>query len=69
MNGSPEWRRQSRSRGPAPAAPREDKLTITATNIATVTIDAARAGVSCDAKVEVTSDGPLTVVLGGPQCD
>ena len=42
-----------------------DRLEITATNIARVTIDPARAGVTCDAELVVDSDGPLDVVLAG----
>ena len=34
-------------------------------NIRTVTIDVARARVGCDASLNVTSDGPLTVTLAG----
>jgi hypothetical protein len=37
----------------------------TATNLSAVTIDPKRAGVGCDAKINVTSDGPITVTLGG----
>ena len=68
INGSTEWARQSTEWGPAPALPKTNKLSVTATNIATVTIDAARAGVGCDAQVDVSSDGPLKVVIGGPSC-
>ena len=42
-----------------------DKLTISAANVAHVTVDTARARVSCDVKVEVESDGPLEVELTG----
>ena len=51
-----------RRRGGAPrATPVEDRLDINATNISTVTIDAARAKVTCDAQLNITSDGPLNV--------
>ncbi len=49
------------------AAPAADRLEVTASNIGRVTIDPARARVSCDAEVVVDSDGPLEVVLAG--CD
>ena len=44
-----------------------DALKITATNIATATIDPKRAKLTCAAKVDITSDGPITVTLAG--CD
>src|SRR4051794_10581992 len=59
--------------GPMPFAQREqawdappktakaDRLVIKATNIATATIDARRARVSCHPKLDVTSDGPIAV--------
>jgi pimeloyl-ACP methyl ester carboxylesterase len=51
--------------GPAPATPVKDQLDIKATNIRTVAIDTKRARVSCNAKLNITSDGPLTVNLLG----
>jgi len=51
--------------GPAPAAPIRDRLDITASNVGSVTIDPARAGVDCNAVLHVTTDGPLTVILTG----
>jgi hypothetical protein len=48
-------------------APTADRLRITATNIATVTVDPKRARVTCDVDLEVESDGPLAVRLDG--CD
>jgi hypothetical protein len=51
---------------PAPvAAPVANRLDITATNIRTVTIDPHQAKVTCDADLNVTTDGPLTVRLIG----
>ncbi len=47
--------------------PAADRLEVTATNVGHVTIDPARARVSCDAEVVVDSDGPLEVTLAG--CD
>ncbi|WP_327635967.1 hypothetical protein OHB24_38990 [Kribbella sp. NBC_00482] len=47
---------------PAPvSAPIANRLDITATNISTVTIDPKQAKVTCDADLNVTTDGPLTV--------
>jgi pimeloyl-ACP methyl ester carboxylesterase len=54
---------QSKTWGEPPAAPVADALDITATNVSSVTIDAARAGVDCRAQLHVTSDGPLAVKL------
>ena len=51
--------------GAAPAAPRRNRLDITAQNIRTVSIDAGRARVGCDATLAVKTDGPLTVTLAG----
>ncbi len=50
---------------PAMAIPVKDKLVIKASNIATVTIDPARAKVSCKAAMQVESDVPLVVTLKG----
>jgi hypothetical protein len=54
---------QSKSWGPAPSEPSDNSLDITATNVAAVTIDAKRAKVKCNARLNVTTDGPLTVTL------
>jgi pimeloyl-ACP methyl ester carboxylesterase len=54
---------QSRTWGPVPKEPVKDALDITATNVSAVTIDAKRAKVDCSAKLNVTTDGPLTVTL------
>jgi dienelactone hydrolase len=52
----------------APVRPvaREDRLTLTATNLATAVVDTAGARLSCRATVTVTSDGPLRVTF--PAC-
>jgi hypothetical protein len=55
---------QSRTWGPAPGAPVADRLDIHATNVASITVDAARARVDCAAALHVVSDGPLKVNLG-----
>jgi len=51
--------------GAPPSAPRQDSIDITATNIATASIDVARAHVDCNVALHITSDGPLTVTLPG----
>jgi hypothetical protein len=54
---------QSKAWGPAPSESARDALSIKATNVAHVTIDAKRAKVDCNAQLNVTTDGPLTVTL------
>jgi pimeloyl-ACP methyl ester carboxylesterase len=44
---------------PAPKEPVADRLDVVATNIATATVDAARARLSCAPQLNVKSDGPL----------
>ena len=51
--------------GPAPAAPKADVLVLEATNLGSITVDMRRARLSCQARLDVTTDGPLTVHLGG----
>jgi predicted esterase len=51
--------------GAAPATPVRDVLDLTATNIATVTINPARAHVNCAAVLKVNTDGPLTIDVSG----
>jgi hypothetical protein len=54
---------QSKGWGAAPAQPASNALDISATNVSAVTIDAKRAKVKCNAQLNVTTDGPLTVTL------
>jgi hypothetical protein len=54
---------QEKTWQPASPAPVSDALDITAKNVAVVTVDAARAHVSCAAQLHVSSDGPLKVKL------
>ncbi len=51
----------------AVAAPASDTLDVTATNIATASINVSRAHVDCAVHVNVTTDGPITIDLTG--CD
>ena len=57
--------RQGRTWSAAEPGPAEDRLELTATGIATATIAVRRAGLTCDAKVDITSDGPIAVRLAG----
>lgn len=50
---------------PAVAVPVQDKLVIKASNIGSVTIDPARARVSCKPVIQIDSDVPLRVILKG----
>ena len=59
--------RQYQTWGPVPAVAATDALDITATNLAHATIDVVRAHLDCAARVNVKSDGPITITLAG--CD
>jgi pimeloyl-ACP methyl ester carboxylesterase len=63
QNPAMPYTSQTQTWGPAPSEPIEDKLDITATNISSITINANRARVSCNALKNITSDGPITVNL------
>ena len=71
MNGGSHgplpYHRRAIGWGDTPATARANRVTITATNVRSVAIDAARARVGCDAILDITSDGPLKVELRG--CD
>jgi pimeloyl-ACP methyl ester carboxylesterase len=49
---------------PTPGA-RSDSVDVTVSNLATVTIDPKRAGVTCAAKLNIKTDGPVSVTLTG----
>ncbi len=49
--------------GTTPRIKKRNRLTITATNVSSINIDATRARVTCDAKLKIDSDGPLKVRL------
>ena len=55
----------SQTWGAALPAPASDTLDVTATNIATASIDFSRAHVDCGVHVNVTTDGPITIDLPG----
>ena len=58
------WQVERTWADPKPVA-RQDLLVIKATNIKSVTIDPKAAHLTCHAKIQVHSDGPLTVTLLG----
>jgi hypothetical protein len=51
--------------GPATPGLAGDTVDVKATNVAAATIDPTRAHVDCNAKLNVTSDGPITITLAG----
>jgi hypothetical protein len=63
--GPRPFARTSKTWSKAPRTGRRNRLTIKAENIARVTIHAARAGVGCNARLTVESDGPIAVRLTG----
>jgi predicted esterase len=63
--GTIPYRRQYKTWGPVPPAPVANQLDVTATNVSAATVDPARARLTCDAKVDVTTDGPIAVTLAG----
>jgi hypothetical protein len=56
---------RSQQWGPFPKTAASDALRLTVTNLKTVTVDVARAGLTCSARLDVKTDGPLDVVLAG----
>jgi C-terminal binding-module, SLH-like, of glucodextranase len=63
--GTLAFTRQYKTQGAVPAITKVDRLDLTAQNVATATINPARAHVSCNVDLHLTSDGPLTVTLAG----
>lgn len=55
----------SQSWGAVPKTAKRDALDVVAHNVSRVVIDVKRARVDCQAKVHVTSDGPIKVILAG----
>jgi pimeloyl-ACP methyl ester carboxylesterase len=49
----------------APDIQSADRLDLTLVNLATVTVDMARARLTCDAEVDVDTDGPVDVTFAG----
>lgn len=50
---------------PSAPAPASDALEVNATNIATASIDVSRAHVDCNVRLNITTDGPITITLPG----
>jgi dienelactone hydrolase len=64
-HGSIPYHRRNLAWGPPAPGPLGDQLDVDATNLRTVTVDAPRARLSCNPKVNLTSDGPTQVVIRG----
>jgi hypothetical protein len=56
---------QSKSWGKAPRTPRRNVLHLEAENLSHVVVHTKRARLGCDAKLQVTTDGPLNARLAG----
>lgn len=56
---------RSQQWGPVAKSPRTNSLHLTLTNLRTVTVDVARAGLTCDLLITYQTDGPVDVVLSG----
>lgn len=65
-----EYSERSRTWGDAPTEAVRNQVDIEATNISALTINPARARVSCNAVLNIKSDGPIKVTLSGcrPRC-
>jgi hypothetical protein len=64
--GAMSYVERSVTRSAPTAASARDRLDVSASNIATATIDAARARVSCAPDLSVTGDGPLDITIDCP---
>jgi hypothetical protein len=64
-HGPLPYTRRTLARGPAPVQAKADRIDVTVTDLATATIEPVRAGVDCNAQIEVTSDGPFELTLAG----
>ena len=63
--GTLAYTRQSKSWGRAPRIRRRNLLDVRATNVRTVTISPHRARVRCNVRLNVSTDGPLTLRFAG----
>src|SRR5204863_7747464 len=63
--GPMAYQRSEQGWSPPPTAARADVLVLDATNLASATIDMRRARLTCAARLEVKTDGPLALRLAG----
>ena len=61
------YRERERAWGEAKPVPASDTLVVKATNLASATVDARRAKLSCAPTLDVTSDGPLDLTIACPK--
>jgi hypothetical protein len=64
-HGPLPYTRRTLAWGPAPSIAKADVLDVKATNLSAVTVNAPRARVSCNPKVNLTSDGATSVAVSG----
>jgi predicted esterase len=57
--------RRYKTWGASPSTPKANRVEIDAQNVGAVTLDVRRARVSCGAKLDVKSDGPIQIRLAG----
>ncbi len=57
------YTREYRTWGDAPAAPCADTLDIKADNVSRIVVDAQRARIDCNVKVNLSADGPVDVEI------
>jgi predicted esterase len=63
--GTLAYTERSRAWGEPGTEPKRDQLTLEAENLRSLQVAVRRARLSCDARLDVTTDGPLTVKLAG----
>ena len=63
--GTLAYEERKRELGPVPPAKRADRLRLELENLQKVVVHADRARLSCSAKLDVRTDGPVTVKLAG----
>jgi hypothetical protein len=63
--GTIQFTSRAKTWAPPTPGPRANTIDVTATNIGKASIDVKRAGVDCSVKVNVTSDGPISIALPG----
>jgi hypothetical protein len=63
--GTFAYTERSRAWGEPGSEPKRDELTLDVQNLRSLRVAVGRAKLSCDPELDVTTDGPLTVKLGG----
>lgn len=68
VNGSQAYLRQTTTWTHGPSLSQRNALEVVATNVGALTVQVGRAGLGCDADVDVVTDGPLRLTLIGRGC-